>query len=259
MFKKIAAFSIGIAVLALSMPVSAQNSVTGNKDYKTKTINVDNFTEINLNGSPEVFYTQTSAKPSVEIYASSNIIPLIETYVKNGTLIVQYKKNTNIRNSGKVEIRVSGPALSEIRVNGSGDIHIKNGMDTRNDINVIVNGSGDIDGKNIRCNNLTVNVRGSGDIRLSNVKSKYSEVKVHGSGDIYLNGESESAEYNVHGSGDINAVDLKAENVSAYVHGSGDIKCHAIRTLSGRINGSGDVGYKGNPEIDFSKKGLHRL
>lgn len=259
MFKKIAAFSIGVAVLALSMPVSAQKSVTGNKDYKTKTLSLDNFTAVNLNGSPDVFYTQASGKPSVEIYAASNIIPLIETYVKDGTLIVQYKKNTSINNPGKVEIRVSGPAVSEFKVNGSGDIHLKNGIDTRNDVNFMVNGSGDIDGKSINCNNLTVNVRGSGDIRLTNVKSKYTEVKVHGSGDIYLNGETENADYNVHGSGDISAVDLKAENVSAYVHGSGDIKCHAVRKLSGRVNGSGDVGYKGNPEIDFSKKGLRKL
>ena len=248
------------AVLLLPTTACAQSRVTGNKDYITKDVNISgNFTALTVNGSPDVYYTQTSGKPSVEIYATSNIVPLLDIFVEGGTLHVQYKKNTSINNPGKVEIRVSGPALSEMTVRGSGDIHLEKGMKTPTELRFRVQGSGDIKGKDIDCPSLAVNVNGSGDIHLTKVKSGQTSVKVQGSGDIYLEGTTREVEYTVQGSGDIDAANFKADYVTAHVQGSGDIKCYAVEKLTGRVNGSGDVRYKGNPEIDFPRKGLHKL
>nr|WP_250746223.1 DUF2807 domain-containing protein [Bacteroides fragilis] len=74
-----------------------------------------------------------------------------------------------------------------------------------------------------------------------------------------LNGKSGKAEYRIAGSGDINAIDLKTEDVNAHISGSGSIKCHATENLTGGVSGSGSVAYKGNPQINFSKRGLRKL
>ncbi|MDL2213597.1 DUF2807 domain-containing protein [Bacteroides sp. OttesenSCG-928-D19] len=248
--------------LLISMTACARNtsSVTDNHRYKTKEVQItDRFSALTLNGSPDVYYTQTSGKVSVEIYAASNIIPYIETFVKDGTLIVQIKRGSNLRNTGKIEVRVSAPELSAMTVNGSGDIYVEKGISTENNLNFKVQGSGDIKARKIKCNRLNAYVHGSGDIKLSEVSSHSAEVKVHGSGDIFIKGTTRDAHYQVHGSGDIHAQDMKANNVDARVSGSGDIRCFATDQLTGRVSGSGDVGYKGNPEINFSKKGLYRL
>ncbi|WP_373725481.1 GIN domain-containing protein, partial [Bacteroides heparinolyticus] len=55
------------------------------------------------------------------------------------------------------------------------------------------------------------------------------------------------------------ASDFVAKRVSANVTGSGSIKCHATDFLKVRTSGSGSVGYKGNPELDYPKKGLYKL
>ncbi|NDV58099.1 head GIN domain-containing protein [Bacteroides sp. 519] len=248
------------ALITISVIACAQNTITGNKNYTTKKVDVKNeFTAITVNGSPDVYYTQTSGKPSVEIYGSSNIIPYVEVFVKGETLIVQYKRNTSINNPGKLEIRVSAPDVSTMTVHGSGDIYIEKGINTNKDLSFNVHGSGDIQGKNLKCNTLAASVHGSGDINFSGVSCSNIDANVHGSGDIVLNGKARNASYHVSGSGDITANGLQANNVEAYVNGSGDIRCFATDKLSGKVSGSGDVGYKGNPEIDFSRKGLHKL
>ncbi|KAB4163808.1 DUF2807 domain-containing protein, partial [Bacteroides uniformis] len=51
----------------------------------------------------------------------------------------------------------------------------------------------------------------------------------------------------------------EAQRVSASVAGSGSIKCFATEFLKVRTSGSGKVGYKGNPELDYPKKSLYKL
>ena len=67
------------------------------------------------------------------------------------------------------------------------------------------------------------------------------------------------AEYHIAGSGDINATELKVDNVNARISGSGSIRCYATENLTGGVSGSGNVAYKGNPQINFSKRGLQKL
>jgi Protein of unknown function (DUF2807). len=248
------------ACLATSVGTSAQTRVVGNKDFITKNVDVNaDFTAIQVKGSPDVYYTQTSGEVSIEIYGASNIIPYVETIVKDGTLIVKYKSNIIINNSGKLEVRVSAPNVTAMRVSGSGDIFIEKGISTNRDLNFEVHGSGDIHGKKLKSNNLYVHVHGSGDIDFSSVDCSRVEANVHGSGDIALKGKARDAYYRVNGSGDISASNMAVNNVEARINGSGDISCYAIDKLTGNVRGSGDVGYKGNPDVDFPRKGLYKL
>jgi len=248
-----------LAILILSTTTaSAQKQITGSKTYITKDVSVGSFNHISVLGSPDLIYTQTNGgSPKIEIYGSDNLVPLIEVDVENNTLVVKYKKNTSFRN-GKIEVRVSAPAVESMKIQGSGDINIPNGFSAQS-LRLSVSGSGDIDGMNIACDNLVLSVSGSGDIDLKNVKATNIEATVSGSGDIDLSGTSVNAKYKVSGAGDVSAVNLKTENVEANVSGSGDITCYAEKILKGKVSGSGDVGYKGNPEISFSKKGLKKL
>lgn len=97
-------------------------------------------------------------------------------------------------------------------------------------------------------------MQGSGDVKLNNIKSENVDATVQGSGDIALSGESKIVSLKTQGSGDINAANLKGQDVSATTQGSGDITCYATGNLKGRINGSGDISYKGTPNIDLSSK-----
>ena len=95
--KSLATF-IAIATLAFSTTACSQQhtyssgsifggkTIKGSKNYVTKDIKVDNFTKLNVAGSPDVTFTQKPGKPQVEVYTSDNIIDLLNIRVEGNTL-----------------------------------------------------------------------------------------------------------------------------------------------------------------------------
>ena len=253
--------------------------VKASKNYVTKQIKVSDFDQIAVSGSLDVTYTQQSGKPKVEIYTSDNIVDLLDIYVKNGKLNLGFKKNVKV-SYNKLEIRVTSEDLNAVNVAGSGDFKFTNGLKT-DQLKMNVAGSGDITASNIQCSQeFTANVAGSGDIECKQLKAADMDISVAGSGDlkienaqvtsanasvagsgtVKISGSADKANYSVAGSGDLYASDFKVQNISASVAGSGDIKCHAVEHLKARVSGSGTIGYKGNPELDYpEKKKVYKL
>ena len=253
--------------------------VKASKNYVTKQIKVSDFNQIAVSGSLDVTYTQQSGKPKVEIYTSDNIVDLLDIYIKNGKLNLGFKKNVKV-SYNKLEIRVTSEDLNAVNVAGSGDFKFTNGLKT-DQLKMNVAGSGDITASNIQCSQeFTANVAGSGDIECKQLKAADMDISVAGSGDlkienalvtsanasvagsgtVKISGNADKANYSVAGSGDLYANDFKVQNISASVAGSGDIKCHAVEHLKARVSGSGTIGYKGNPELDYpEKKKVYKL
>lgn len=253
--------------------------VKASKNYVTKQIKVSDFDQIAVSGSLDVTYTQQSGKPKVEIYTSDNIVELLDIYVKNGKLNLGFKKNVKV-SYNKLEIRVTSEDLNAVNVAGSGDFKFTNGLKT-DQLKMNVAGSGDITASNIQCSQVfTANVAGSGDIECKQLKAADMDISVAGSGDlkienalvtsanasvagsgtVKISGNADKANYSVAGSGDLYANDFKVQNISASVAGSGDIKCHAVEHLKARVSGSGTIGYKGDPELDYpEKKKVYKL
>ncbi len=232
-------------------------TVEASNNYVTKEIPVKEFEKLSVAGSLDVEYTQQAGAPRVEIHTSDNIIDLLEVRVKGGTLSIQFKKNYKVRYN-KLQIRVFSQTLNALSLAGSGDVLLTNGLET-DQFSLSVAGSGDIKGDDVRCRKLAVSIAGSGDVRLEDAAAEEVSASIAGSGTLVLSGNAESAEYEISGSGDVRAVNLAANRVSASIAGSGDIRCHAIDFLKARVAGSGDISYKGNPEVDAPRKGLHRI
>lgn len=254
----LALFATGLILILTAGSCLQGKHVTGSKNYLTKKVEVGHFNEIKLLGSANVTYHQGSEN-YIEIYGSDNIIPLLETFVDGNTLIVKYKKNVTIW-KGKLEVKVFSPELNKLTINGSGDIHFANGIQTKEDISLNINGSGDIKGKDFKCRKMAVSISGSGDMKLQQIESEECNASIAGSGDIGLSGKTLNAKYKIAGSGNIAADNLKSENVSASTTGSGSISCYASRKLTARVAGSGDIAYRGNPqEIDAPRKNIRQI
>lgn len=281
--KKIIPVIVVVAVLLLSAKVFAER-ITPSKNYVTKKVEVGSFDGISTGTSIDVIYTQTSGKQNIEIYASDNLINYINVYVEEGILVARFKSpqnNFSISGSGKMEVRVSAPAVHSLKASSSGDIILKNGLKTSGDVKMKVSSSGDIAGENISCDQLTANASSSGDITIGkltckdlyasasssgdvtikNISSNNVSANVSSSGDMILTGSCQNADYKASSSGDLEAKNLKAVNVKASASSSGDISCYASGTLTASASSSGDVAYKGNPkQIErSSKKGIHPI
>ena len=124
-------FALSATACTCNSGLFGGKTVKASRNYVTKNIKVDNFTGLNLAGSPNVTYTQKAGKPEVEVYTSDNIVDLLDINVVNNTLNIKFKKGVSV-SYNKLEIRVSSETLNNISVAGSGNVELANGLKTDN-------------------------------------------------------------------------------------------------------------------------------
>ncbi|UCF67643.1 MAG: DUF2807 domain-containing protein [Acidobacteriota bacterium] len=94
-----------------------------------------------------------------------------------------------------------------------------------------------------------VEIAGSGDVTIEGLAGDVFEAEVRGSGDIVGRGTVSDVEAVIKGSGDIDLSSLIADRARASIFGSGDIDLHATQAVDLSIRGSGDITYRGKPEV----------
>ena len=278
--------AVALTALSLNSCVVSQESIVPSKNYETKQIKVEGFDGISTSTSIDVIYTQTSDSQNIEIYAPDNLMDYVKVYVKDGILKVGFRsednRGINIRGKHQTEVRVSAPALHAFYASSSGDIILKNGLQTTGKVSMKSSSSGDIEGGDVLCDELEVGASSSGDVTLhkadcqqlhadasssgdveiKRLTSKRVKAEVSSSGDVIIvEGTCEYAEFDASSSGDVVAKGLKAIHVNASASSAGDISCYPIESLKAKSSSAGSIGYRGEPKhIDFSpKKGLHKL
>ena len=208
----------------------AQKKVKGNGNIITKTVLTKNYQSIQVVGFMDV-YLEPGKEGVITVSTDENLQPYIKVEVNSGTLTIAIKKGVNLRTKKGVIVKVPVEEISEISLVGSGDIISDNKISTQQ---------------------MEILLTGSGDITLA-VQAQQTDVKIVGSGDVKLSGATDNLEVKLSGSGDFNGYSLLSQDTEAYVSGSGDVKVSALKSLKARVNGSGDIAYKGNPEILSTK------
>ena len=227
--------------------VSCHNTAVISKDYVTEDRLIKGFEEVEVVGSPNVYYTQADSF-SVRVKGPDNFVDNILTEKNGKTLTVRNKGkwgvvNISFRDEDELAVYVTSPDLVAVRVNGSGDFISTDLIDTDN-MNITLRGSGDINIDKLLCDRCDVELIGSGDIDLPEVEAKETSAVLVGSGDIKM-GLSKVADtrLSLKGSGDIK-VDFSegCRSVDCTVNGSGDIGLSGkIGHFRGEKHGSGDI------------------
>ncbi|GAA4092283.1 head GIN domain-containing protein [Mucilaginibacter panaciglaebae] len=210
---------------------------------KTEDRPVSGFHAVDVSGSYDVYITQGNTE-TVKIEAPNDVIKLVLTEVKNGTLRIYSKENTswrnifknhNIFNNKKVVVYVTVKNIDGISLSGSGHVTFKDGLNANGNMHLQLSGSGSVQGK---------------------LTTKDLDAGISGSGSLKLSGSGENQNVHVSGSGSYSARDFKSANVNASVSGSGGATVYASNSLNAHVSGSGGVHYGGNPKnISKSKSG----
>jgi hypothetical protein len=200
-------------------------TVTGSGTIISEEREVPVFNQISLKGSGKVILTK-GENQNVQVNTDENIMPHIQTELKNGKLVISHERN-NLRPT-VLEFHITVANLEGVSISGSGDI---NGNDEFNS------------------DNFYADIAGSGDIAIK-VSANRLESNISGSGSIYLTGSTNSYDATITGSGDVDAFELRARDSSVVITGSGNCRISVSDKLQVKITGSGDVLYKGYPEID---------
>lgn len=219
-----------VAGLFFALTVTAQEqkeTLRGNGNIVKENREITTYNKISVNGFFEVELVPAENN-TVLIEGDENIINILTTEVKDGTLFISTVNEQPVIASRKHKIKFKVPysTLQEISLIGCGTI-------TSNKI--------------IKSDNFKVTVDGPGSIALS-IKAVHIDSWVLGSGTINIKGTAQKFMCKVVGSGNIKGYGLNAENVVAFISGSGNAQVNSTTAISGKIIGTGNITFSGEPK-----------
>lgn len=191
----------------------------------SQTINMPFFDGIDMQ-IPGNVYLRQGPQFEVVVEGYGNLIDRLETRVRNDIWEINLGRCSVFPDY--LDIYITIPDIRFIKVSSSAKVVSENVLIT-NDIDLVIDGSGDID--------LALDVD---DVFAS----------MNGSGDIYLEGRGDELFYEIRGSGDLRSFNCAFNEGRVRIDGSGDAEVFISVFLDVVIRGSGDVFYRGNPNIN---------
>lgn len=223
------------SLLIILVSCDKDEFIRGNNEPVTITRPAEDFSTLVLESHYHVNIIQDSMD-MIEVYAESNLLQYIKTYISGTDLVIREKEGFRIDYNIPVTITVHTSNVHYIDILGSGEVFC----------NYIGN------------NYLDIDILGSGSV-IAFCYTEKVNTSISGSGRIELSGIATEAFYRISGSGDIIASGLTAEECHARISGSGNVYLHALDYLEAIISGSGSIYYKGNPEIESTITGSGQL
>ncbi len=220
---------LAIGLLIFSACEKSSICIKGNNKTATKTIEMNAFEGVELDGSFNVEIHQ-GTEYLVEATGDENIIDLLQTDIKNGICMLNLKRGCY--KNYKLTVYVTLPSLENVVLAGSGNI-IVNDFTNQTELKTALSGSGNItlyDFEN--ASTMFFSIAGSGNI---DCRRDIRNVK--------------NLEIEIEGSGNYNGYQIFANNAVAKIGGSGNIKLTTIDNLEAIIDGSGTIRYRGNPTV----------
>jgi hypothetical protein len=221
---------IAIIMITSGALSSCMNCIHGKGEVKSHTVPLEAFTGIRLDGDADIFLVSDSSQ-SITIKAQDNIADNIEMKVRNG--ILRIGNRDCITQHEPIKIYIPVKTIEDLQLNGSGNIETLTQLSAKT---------------------LALKINGSGNLKIKlEAETIFSEI--NGSGSIFLAGSAKRHKTSINGSGNIEALELPTEETEITVNGSGSCKVFAISKLEALLRGSGDVVYKGTPDVSSTIKG----
>ncbi|MGN1376118.1 MAG: head GIN domain-containing protein [Prevotella sp.] len=189
----------------------------------TMAVNVKDFTEIDISGSFNVYFTQDTAT-SVKVKGYEKYLKNVKITSNGKTLSIGTHKSW--KNFSffyeDIDVYITSPNIRGISIAGSGEFSSNNKIDTDR-MYISVAGSGEVDINDIICDELQGEIAGSGDIDIKRITTQKASLSIAGSGDIKFD-------------------NARIDSVSCEIAGSGDIKIKGdVKHCEKDIAGSGSV------------------
>jgi hypothetical protein len=291
--KKILVYTTFGIMIAMTSCYTFTPCADGYGDLFEESRDVSGFYGVSNSSSFHVFVTQGD-EYAVSVIAQENLLPIIETNISGGTLIIKTREFSCIRNTSSIEVHVTMPDIEELHNTGSGrlecisavgeEIELRNTGSGRlyvdtvfcTDLYITNTGSGQFDSKELDVIFGDIKITGSGSIDLGDtyiedmhirhtssgnlggfiIGASTIDITLTGSGRIILEGDVYDLNTTHTSSGRMDLLDLEAVNVRSHGTGSGDTFVNVSGLLDVTLTGSGDLLYVGNPtDINFRTTG----
>lgn len=97
------------------------NQIVGSGVIKSETRSISTFTSIDASGAFEIELA-CQEEPSLELEGDDNLLPMIRTEVRGGTLYIKSDKGFSVKRA--IHVRISAPDIMNIHSSGATSFHI---------------------------------------------------------------------------------------------------------------------------------------
>lgn len=221
---------IVLSALFITAYGNAQTKIIGNGKITTEKRTTAGYDKIEVSGFFDVVLV-SGTEGTITIEGEENILPHIKVETKENVLKISTEKNTNLNTKKGVVVTVPFEQISALYCSGSGNITSK---------------------KTISNPTFTAKLSGSGNLTIT-VKNSDFEFNLSGSGNVALTGNSDNFVSKTSGSGNMDGLNLTTKKANIAISGSGNVKVNCSENLYARVSGSGNIHYKGDPQIKDTK------
>ncbi len=160
-----------------------QRNVVGSGPIVSKTLTLDEFSQIENTGVANIYVTLGSPQ-SVVLKAQQNIIDVMTIGVVNDVLKIGVEKNVSIENAEEIRFDITIPEIISVNLTGVGD-YILSG-DYQEELIIILTGVGNVRAFDLEVGTCTITSTGVGncEVRVKNTLN----VTITGVGSVYYKG-----------------------------------------------------------------------
>jgi len=224
--KQILSFSMSAALLLgmLSAHAQKQETLEGNGNRITKTMNVQPFTQLEASGVYDLRLTQGSTE-GVSIEADENLQPLFNVHNEGGKLVIEMKelkdKNLRVKKNMVVQVQFKNLNAMDLRMVGN------------------VTSSNNLSFQNLKLTNSSV---GHVDLALRADRLNLENTSV---GNVTLTGRADEAVFHNSGVGSLKAGDFVVQTLDIDNSGVGSVEVNAAKGLKVQDSFLGKVRNRG--------------
>jgi len=192
-----------------------EHSVRGSGVRAEADRQVPEFHAIQLETSATVL-VKVGEAPSLHLSGDDNLLPEVQTEVRNGVLIVDLHRSGTFRCG--LELVIGTPSLERFDIEGSGEVKIQGLADER--VELAIEGSGTIRAQGT-AQKLIGSIEGSGSLSLVELAAVDADLSIEGSGsmDVHV---AKALHYSIEGSGSIHYAG--GPQLAGQIDGSGSIE-----------------------------------
>jgi hypothetical protein len=204
--------------------------VNGNGNVKSEERSVDSFVELTAGGAFNIYLTQGDTE-SLRVEADENLLPLIETTVRSGRLVIRSRES--IGNAKKLDVYITFRELTRIEASGACEIN-SNGQLTFGSLELNGSGASEID--------LSLHA--------SEIRGEYS-----GATEVDLEGSADVCKFRLSGASELDAQELVVGQITVDLSGASEAGVNVTQKLKVDASGASSVAYIGDPEVDQRTSG----
>lgn len=222
-----------IFAISLMFVLSACNVVKGNGNVTDEVFDLSGFSEVQFDGVGDVFI-EVGEVESVIIRTDENLQERMKAEVRGDTLYVGQREGNNLMNSTEITFLITVTDLDKVVVSGAGDMTI--------------------DG--IQGDSLELELDGATDTTITDIDVNNLTIEISGAGGANASGNADALSVSISGVGEFLGFDLVTDTADIQISGAGSAEVNVNDSLTGSIDGVGDVTYRGNPTVDVDRNGL---